>query len=247
MHQLFKFFIFLFTFTAVSTFGACPITHVALAEKLFKIRPGYSEDDKKAFIIGTVFPNIRYLADCDRSLTHLENVSLDDVLNASSPFLAGFLFHSYVDKQRELFVVSKGIYEYIASLCSCRPSMLIKLVEDELIFDSIDSNFCKKCLKTVLKEEKDFGIDEEVVENWHYLLTNYFSYKPGTILQYLSWRKLSFMGIPADKTGEMLSHQKQLIKDPFMHDYVDEMLEYFDSLIKTKCGSPFSLEIDHIL
>lgn len=48
---------------------AAPITHVALTEKIFNnIFHNY---DKKEFIIGTSFPDIRYLGTIDREKTRL--------------------------------------------------------------------------------------------------------------------------------------------------------------------------------
>lgn len=224
----------LIIFTLQIVDAACPITHAAFTEMLWEYHDQYNEEDKMAFMIGTLFPDIRYLAECDRSVTHFDHVTLEDVLLEKNPFLAGMLFHSYVDKEREVYLVSKGIYDYISPLNSPRPTTLIKLVEDEFIFDLVDLVYCKRCVKVILDEETKFGIELDKIEEWHYLLNNYFTYKPSVILNYLSWKKIGIMGIKGSQMGQMYSNHQVLLKDPAMNDYVEGLLSHFENLLQNK-------------
>ena len=85
---------------------AAPITHIALTEKIFNnIFHNY---DKKEFIIGTSFPDIRYLGTIDREKTHLSVNNLENI-NDKSSFISGMKFHALVDKVREDFLLSRNI------------------------------------------------------------------------------------------------------------------------------------------
>ncbi len=214
--------------------AACPITHAVLAKKFWEYYPKYNEEEKSAFMVGTLFPDIRYIDACEREFTHFPNVTLDDVLNAPTPFSAGMLFHSYVDLHRENFVVENKLYEYIAHLDSPRPTTLLKVVEDEHYYNSATLQYCRNCLKNNLDEELQQGIDKDKVDEWHFVVTNWFSYMPSTILYYLSIRKMSVLDINAEEVGIMYQHHHQLISDPFMQNYTKNLMIYFEELFAQK-------------
>ena len=52
---------------------AAPITHIVLASKVYD--QFFSNFSKKDFLIGTSFPDIRYLKVIDRNTTHFNGLS----------------------------------------------------------------------------------------------------------------------------------------------------------------------------
>src|SRR5689334_19456227 len=92
----------LLSLISVRALGAGPIMHVALGEYwLEQVCPQYTEEERKLFLLGSVFPDIRYLAQIDRSQTHKKNVHLRQVKATKSTFEQGILFHCYVDDYRK--------------------------------------------------------------------------------------------------------------------------------------------------
>lgn len=79
---------------------AAPITHLVLAEKIFD--EDLSLFDRKEFLLGTLFPDIRYLKTIDHDKTHFNNLKITDLAGGNS-FLAGAKFHSIVDDARGLY------------------------------------------------------------------------------------------------------------------------------------------------
>lgn len=87
---------------------AGPITHLVLTQKVYE--RFFSQKDRGAFVVGTSFPDIRYLGVIEREKTHRPRVTLKQVLEAES-FEAGVQFHVLVDVVRERFMKAYGMYE----------------------------------------------------------------------------------------------------------------------------------------
>ena len=82
--------------------AAAPVFHVLCAEwYLSRCKITYTRKQKEAFLRGTLFPDIRYIAAFPRSVTHRKNITLNTIISTENPFTAGLLFHTYVDEQRE--------------------------------------------------------------------------------------------------------------------------------------------------
>ena len=88
---------------------AASVSHIVYALEYLK---EHSEYDKYKFLRGTVFPDIRYVADIERSLTHPEGVTLDKVDAEADSWRAGFLFHNWVDVQWQNYLSDGGVDIY---------------------------------------------------------------------------------------------------------------------------------------
>lgn len=180
---------------AGNSHSAAPATHVFFAELYFKIcKPHYTEKEKAAFIRGTLFPDIRYLANIPREKTHAEDVSLKKIVGMKSPYRAGKLFHSFVDNQRAqvvkrekidklLHVEGMGKKTIAALLPKNLQATFIKVVEDELCFKKIDNEMVRRALVNFDPEEKNEGIPYATLREWHGYLRNYFKQSPVTLLK----------------------------------------------------------------
>ncbi len=93
---------------------AAPIAHIFLAVQML-LGPLQGLFNEQEFILGTSFPDIRYLKVVQRADTHFTHVTLQDVLQEKSSFKAGMIFHSFVDEQREAYVVKNHFYKKFPS------------------------------------------------------------------------------------------------------------------------------------
>ena len=86
---------------------AMQATHIILANKIY--HKFLADKNLAEFLIGNVFPDIRYIDKIPREQTHFANVTLKDLKNADS-FMAGVKCHSMVDELREKFLAENGLY-----------------------------------------------------------------------------------------------------------------------------------------
>lgn len=153
---------------------AAPITHILQTEIIYK--KYFSNKSKRDYFIGTCFPDIRLTGVIEEEKTHFENLSFDDLKNAS-PFWAGIKLHSIVDNFRKDFIAENKIYDNLPKVDYIKESL--KLFEDEYYFDLIDDLPAYiEILREISPEELEFGIQEKDIKNWHNIIINYLSKKP---------------------------------------------------------------------
>jgi hypothetical protein len=148
------------------------ITHIVLAEQMLQ---RYEKNaQKKAFILGNLFPDIRYLGDIERTKTHQEGVSFADVLSESNAFTSGMLFHSFVDEKRERIVQETGIYDVLPE--KYLVSVALKISEDVAFYAMSEQwPLFMSYLKGVIQDEKQFDIPDIKIKQWHDINRDYFS------------------------------------------------------------------------
>lgn len=167
---------------------AAPIAHIFCALSLLSSN-AIDIDNITDFIVGTSFPDIRYLGVIEREATHAHNVTWNDVTNAPTSFEKGRLLHCLLDEVREAFVVKHNLYEFIPD--SPFPTQILKLYEDIILYEMI-KNWAdiSTCFDTILPEECAYGIKNNDIKTWHKLLKRYFAQQPDTnqILLFLQQR-----------------------------------------------------------
>src|ERR1700730_4679760 len=117
--------------------AAAPVTHTVLAGKWMKTNCEFSEEQKAACIVGTLFPDIRYIAKVERSKTHDKNVTLAELRAEKNAFIAGKKLHSFVDEKRAEFIDQKGIYDILTTRFKVPKEHIhtfLKFLEDELLY-----------------------------------------------------------------------------------------------------------------
>lgn len=149
---------------------AAPIAHIFLAVQM--LAGPLKHFNEKEFIIGTSFPDIRYLNVIKRTQTHFENVKLADILKEKNSFKAGMLFHSFVDEQREKFIVEHKFYDKLPHFKFTSQSL--KFAEDEILKSLFDISKYQSYFENILEDEKTFGIESDQIKNWHNFLQEYF-------------------------------------------------------------------------
>lgn len=184
---------------------ASQVSHIVYGKEIF--------DDCKdknlswpEFLVGTVFPDIRYIAKIDRGITHKFNTSKKQIPNKS--FEAGMYVHSYVDEKREKILERKGIYN-LGFAKNWLYSTALKLVEDQILYDKYhDWDEAIKALDIYYEEEYKYVPDKEIVKKWHSLTKKLFKVKPSNkTIREIILR----MGIDENVCAEVLK-QMQMIK-----------------------------------
>ena len=150
---------------------AAPIAHIFLAIQMLS-GPFEGRFDEKEFILGTSFPDIRYLKVVERAETHFPDITLEDILQEKNSFKAGILFHSFVDEQREAYVVENHFYEKIPNFRFASQSL--KFAEDEILKQLFNTKQYQSYFDKILKEEKAYNIPELYIRTWHTFLQGYF-------------------------------------------------------------------------
>jgi hypothetical protein len=150
-----------------------PATHILIAEKVFD--RCFNHLNRKAFILGTCFPDIRYPAKIDRNKTHIKNIPLSTI-QTQSAFRAGLLFHSYVDNLWNGFIRSYS-EEVFSVVPHNRPMFhTMKILQDQLLYARFKEwPRVVTYFETILPEEKTFGAQETIIQCWHDMLSHYLS------------------------------------------------------------------------
>lgn len=151
---------------------AAPIAHIYLALQILA-GPLNGQFNEKEFLIGTSFPDIRYLKLIERANTHFHKVTIEDIKKEKDSFKAGMLFHSFVDEKREEYIEQNGIYERLPKFRFTTQSL--KFAEDKILRSLFDIAKYKAHFDKILPQEKNFKISDENISRWHDFLKGYFS------------------------------------------------------------------------
>jgi len=153
---------------------AAPVGHIFGALLLLQ---GHVAEvaEPSAFLAGTSFPDIRYIADIDRKVTHrVEKKTLDYVMLANSHFEQGRRFHVWLDHEREKYMREHKAYRFVHDQ-SFSPTHMLKFIEDHLLFSKLNNFDPEPVFNHIYAEEQAFLIPEKKLMAWHAILKNYLS------------------------------------------------------------------------
>lgn len=155
------------------------ITHIVLAEKVFE--KYFTDMDKREFVVGTCFPDIRYLGVVEREKTHFEGYKFTDLKNEDS-FTAGLKLHSIVDNDmNRRFMKESTLLSFFPSDFDHAHSA-VKILEDVVLYEKVKNwGEIISYFDMVLDKEIQFGISPEAISKWHRRLIKYFGQKPDRV------------------------------------------------------------------
>ena len=202
---------------------AAPITHIILAEKVFNQQfPNLSKDK---FLVGTSFPDIRYLRVIKREQTHSKN-TLSEIKLAES-FEAGRQFHCLVDTVRENYIQKNDVYSIIPESKLIMQSL--KLFEDELFYERLNNwNEIVNYFDEVVDKELKYPIEKDSIFKWHKLLQYYFSQKPTPETRKVLFEAIYFNDENIKEVEDNLSIMKN---NPKVSEVLESFYTDFDRLI----------------
>jgi hypothetical protein len=222
-------FLALAVFINLAAFCAGPITHVYLADKWMKKEGRLDEKQQRSFIVGTLFPDIRYLGVISREKTHEQNVSLEDIQKTASDFLKGKKFHAFVDDIRAALVERWRIDDRFNSVPKEHRETFLKLLEDEILYEKINPAKISTYLDELDPEEKHFGISNADLDHWHQRLQYFFKAPPSIILLKVAKDKKDIFAIPPEIVAIWSRELPSLAKDKAINEYVQNLMDAFDN------------------
>jgi hypothetical protein len=203
------------------------ITHVALAEKM---SDEFRKFNRDLFIVGTIFPDIRYLKVIDRQKTHFYDLKLEDILSEDDSFIAGMKYHSLTDKVRERYMAEKNIYDHIPS--SRYITQALKTYEDEIFYSRVaDWEKINGILGHVFDEEMKSGINKEQIEKWHSLIRDYFKQPPTDVSRENFMFGIGFLKEESAEINSLIGEMRQNNK---VRETVLEMYINWNSFVLQK-------------
>lgn len=214
---------------------AAPVMHILLGllacfmlKNSENINDIEQEEFVEKFIVGTVFPDIRYLGVIKREKTHNQLAtwnSIKQLVQQKQYFKAGMDFHALVDRMREKYLEEKGIYENILPFKF--RSQLMKFVEDRFLYEKIDNWFTIAQLfdKNILDEELTFNIPKKDLLKWRGIIRRYCKNKP-------MLKKLMPLLPCKQNVGKLLFLAYQYYTAPLQRNkkYRKVILQFYDEL-----------------
>ena len=161
---------------------ATPITHIFFADKFCDKHP---EIDKYPFFAWNCLPDIRYIdKKIERTRFHINNVSINDILEEKSDFWKGVKFHSFIDVNRDLFYEEHNVY--IPKISDGVFIYSLKALEDDILYWKL--SFRQDFIKFLQWYEfPTEDISKETIKKRKEILCNYFSTQPN------SWSRKDFI------------------------------------------------------
>ena len=223
-----------------------PVMHIALSLLMLPFLP---DKDPKEFILGTSFPDIRYLGVIDRRTTHNPHPSWANVVSEKSSFKAGMEFHALVDVMHDKYMRRNKVYKLLPLSCQEGPNYL-KFFEDMLVYTKYSQ--WKKIadyFDTVLQEELAFVNDKKTIELWHGNIKHYLLRQPApkTVQEFLDTKLPTWYGpllaipmtVNAQYFASVLSDNLlKLFDNKALCDYVLDFYEQFPAMVTGKSVVP---------
>ncbi|NGX42372.1 MAG: hypothetical protein K940chlam7_00652 [Chlamydiae bacterium] len=228
MINYFRILIFVIFALGFSLEAAAPGSHLFFAEWWIDANGIFDQNCRDEFIIGNLFPDIRYLGTVKRRMTHVKGVNKDDIKNADSYFRAGILLHSFVDEEREKFVKKYKIFKKLDFIPKKGRVFFLKLLEDEILWENINLPQAQSALESIYPEEADTGVDLETINEWHSLMIDYFKQKPSVLLKNLKEKDLGFLHADKETVAKWSEILPILAKDPDFIQYMEKLIAHFD-------------------
>lgn len=151
------------------------VTHIVFADKVFG--KFFIDKDKRDFMIGTSFPDIRYLGVIERQQTHIENPTLVAIRAEGESFRSGMGLHALVDYVRNNYIDKTSLLERLPS--SPLIQLALKLYEDMLMYDKVTEwGPYTDYFNELIPAEKSFNIDDDALRSWHNILQEVIGSRP---------------------------------------------------------------------
>jgi hypothetical protein len=211
-----------------SVFSAGPVFHLWTGEKFCDALSIPKGQERAAILVGTEFPDIRYMAHFPRNLTHPVVLDVRDILTGKTPFEIGMRIHSWLDYTRENRI-SKEVYDALAPYSEDQGQRvhLLKMVEEEILADIYDGRPCSAYFDSIHSEELAYA-DEQMIWNWH----SYIQWSLALRLSWALWAQ-SYRGDAFGLTAQTLYNWSYLLpklkEQPIFKNHLYQLLEHIES------------------
>ncbi|HOY56090.1 MAG TPA: hypothetical protein PLH37_01570 [bacterium] len=151
-----------------------PFSHLVLSDIVLKKNNQIDNINESHYFIGSVFPDIRYLAKLPREKTHLAIGNSELIFNKlkqeSNYFEKGILAHLYVDQ-----IFLEYFNDYLTQNKNSYYPILF-LLEQKVFNDfGLAEKFAPYFDSVLIDEANKYSINIEIVKKWHSLIQKYLS------------------------------------------------------------------------
>lgn len=214
---------------------ACaPAMHAYLGQMWLDAYQVKEATTRRDFMIGTLFPDIRYMGHVSRSQTHEKHVTLEQIDKEKNYFKKGMLFHAYVDEQHEKFTNRSKAYQNLPKDIKSSREIFIELISDEIIFDQAWIKPIATDINTVINDEKILGLTEFDLYPWHMLLNAYFMDPPSQNLQRLTMIGRDIKFLKAKTIETWAKRLPEMKKNAYYQKYTADLISFFRTKITTQ-------------
>lgn len=212
-----------------NTFACAPSMHAFIAELWLDTYQVKDEANRKAMIIGALFPDIRYLGKVSRAQTHTKNVSLKQINDATDYFEKGKLLHAYVDEQHALFLRQYSLSLLLPPTILNQKKLYLELVLDEIIYNEEWGEQISKIISRSISQEKILNLNDLDLFQWHSLLTIYFTNYPSAHLKKLTLFNRDIWFLDATTIQLWSDMLQKSTQNPYFKDYARDLILFFKS------------------
>lgn len=185
-------------------------------------------EDRREFMRGAQFPDIRYIAHFPRHLTHPNITDLKQVYEGSSYFDMGLRFHSWLDHVREEMIPGE-VYDQVALYSKGHSATLLKFVEDEILATSYDASPWVDGFGEVCVSELKFA-EESAIANWHIMISWTFLLRPSDLLWMQSYKGPLF-GVSSDVLYDWSYYLPYLKEHPLFKAHTESLRFYIEEML----------------
>jgi len=140
------------------------ISHIVIALSI--LNGPLADKNKQEFLVGTCFPDIRYLAEIDRKKTHNFSATLKSIQTEPSSFKAGMDFHNVVDMVWFDYIEKHSVLKMLPQ--NSHAHKYLKLFADTLLYRQIKNwQPIAQLFDTVWDQEKILNIPDHTIKGWH--------------------------------------------------------------------------------
>lgn len=207
-------------------FSAGPVLHLWTAERFCEINEIRNEGILKGIIVGTEFPDIRYITHAPRELTHPVILDIGEISQSTTPFETGMKLHAWLDLVRENFIPQE-VYDAVAPHAEGFSATLLKFIEEEILADFYDGRQWSSYFDNVLPEELAFA-SVETVFKWHGIIQWTMAVRPSWLLWAQSYRGPAF-GVSADALYNWSYLLPELRRKPIFQQYMQALLTHIEA------------------
>lgn len=201
-----------------------PATHILIAEKFYPQH--FSHLNRRDFILGNCFPDIRYPAMIDRKRTHIKNIPLSTI-KTSPPFRAGLLFHTMVDGLWNAHVDHHRL-RLFAEIPHNQPMIhTAKILQDKFLYSKSEGwKEIAGFFDTILPEEQTYGASDWMVKRWHKMLAKYL-FKPPNAKDL----KMLSISLPEDVLKEISAYYQEYQTNPVLTEIMVDFYNRVETLL----------------
>jgi hypothetical protein len=221
-------------FTSLS--ASAPGVHYYLAERWLDLSGVSKEESRQEFLLGALFPDIRYLEKWPRKKTHESYPSLEMTDSAPTLFEAGMIFHAWVDVMRKFYLDRTKEGGELSFLPHEQQDSFLKFLDDDVLFSSGFWIRQSQFLKDISPSEKEKA-SLSSLKKWHFYLMNYFSVAPSDTLAVLYYCRVNFSRLSNQTLGSWKEELPRLAKEERWHKHLQGLIDEFEQKMKAYLAS----------